>query len=91
MSSRDPITDYEIINRELANYSADLANRPQIVVATKIDALDDPEKLRRLEQKAIKDGRDFIAISAVTNRGIKELMELTWQKLQEAKAIEVSS
>ncbi|MBK7708569.1 MAG: hypothetical protein IPJ30_23115 [Acidobacteria bacterium] len=46
--SRDlrSVSDYEILNRELANYNADLAARPQIVVATKLDALDEPERLK---------------------------------------------
>jgi GTPase len=89
MSGRDPVSDYEIINRELANYSLDLAKRPQIVVATKIDVLEEPEKLDRLKQRAIRDDRIFTAISAVTNEGVKELMELVWQKLQETKTSEV--
>ena len=47
-SGRDPIEDYEIINRELAAYDAQLGARDQIVVATKIDALDEPERLESL-------------------------------------------
>src|SRR6187455_1776198 len=41
-SGRDPVEDYEIINRELAAYDPELAKRPQVVVATKIDSLDEP-------------------------------------------------
>src|SRR4028119_1396211 len=41
ISGRDSLEDYEIINRELKAYNADLADRPQIVVATKLDALDE--------------------------------------------------
>jgi len=74
ISGRDPVSDYEIINRELANYNADLANRPQVIVATKIDALDDPERLSSLAERARKDGKPFFEISAVTNTGTKELV-----------------
>lgn len=73
-SDRDPVSDYEIINRELANYNADLAHRPQIIVATKIDALDDPERLARIEQRAKEDRKRFFAISSVTRNGLDELV-----------------
>src|SRR5205814_5231608 len=73
-SGRDPVSDYEIINRELANYDADLATRPQIIVATKTDALDEPERLESLKKRAKKDRKPFFAISSVTNDGIKELV-----------------
>ncbi|HQZ83250.1 MAG TPA: GTPase ObgE [Pyrinomonadaceae bacterium] len=74
VSGRDPVEDYEIINRELAAYDADLAKRPQIVVATKIDALDEQERLDSLEARAKKDRRPFFAISAVANKGVSELV-----------------
>ena len=77
-SGRDAVQDYEVINRELEAYSMDLAAREQIVVATKIDALDDPERLEALRRRAIADGRTFLAISSVANRGLRELVnELT--------------
>lgn len=72
-SGRDPVEDYEIINRELANYSSDLADRPQIVVATKIDALDEPKRLESLKKRAKKDRKQFFAISSVAGVGLKEL------------------
>ena len=74
LSGRDPVSDYEIINRELSNYDANLGARPQIVVATKIDALDDPERLESIRKRAKKDKKPFFAISAVTNTGVKELV-----------------
>src|SRR4029078_12537633 len=66
LSGRDPVEDYEIINRELANYNPELAERPQIVVATKIDALDEPERLEMLRERARKDRKPFLSISSVT-------------------------
>lgn len=74
LSGRDPVDDYEIINRELAAYSEELASRPQIVVATKIDALDEPERLEHLRERAKKDRRRFFAISSVANEGVRELV-----------------
>ena len=74
LSGRDPVSDYEIINRELANYDADLANRPQIIVATKVDAMDEPERLDALKKRAKKDKKPFFEISSVTNKGVKDLV-----------------
>jgi GTP-binding protein len=85
-SGRDPVEDYEIINRELANYSPELAERPQIVVATKIDALDEPERLETLRKRAKKDRKDFFEISSVVGTGIKELVFGVSQKLDELSA-----
>src|SRR5881394_3127870 len=73
-SGRDPISDYEIINRELAAYDAELAERRQVVVATKIDALDEPERVEALRARARADGRDFFAVSSVTGEGVKQLV-----------------
>ena len=85
ISGRDPVEDYEIINNELANYDVNLSERPQIVVATKMDALDDEERLENLRTRAEKDGKDFYEISAVTNQGTQELVFAVSQKLDEIK------
>lgn len=89
LSGRNPIEDYEIINRELANYNEDLATRPQIVVATKIDALDEPERLESLRERAERDGKPFLEISSVTNTGTKELVSLVARSLEEIKRTEI--
>ena len=89
LSERNPVEDYEIINRELANYNENLATRPQIVVATKLDALDDPERLEILRERAEKDNKPFLQISAVTNLGTRELINLVALKLQEIKQTEI--
>jgi len=73
-SGRDTVEDYEVINKELANYSKDLADRPQIVVGTKMDALDDPERMDRLRVAANVDGREFYTISSVTRTGVDDLV-----------------
>lgn len=90
LSERDPVEDYEIINRELENYNPDLAQRPQIVVATKLDALDEPERLEKLREKAEADGKPFFEISAVTNKGTKDLVFAVSHKLDEIKEEEKS-
>lgn len=94
LSGRDPVSDYEIINRELANYDADLAKRPQIIVATKIDAMDEPERVEALKKRAKKDKMPFFEISSVTNKGVKDLVsavavaldEITREKAEKVSA-----
>src|SRR5438105_1293182 len=80
-SGRDPVGDYEIINRELAAYSSELGSRPQFVVATKIDALDEPDRLERLRARAGRDGRGFFAISSVTGAGVDALSKALGSEL----------
>jgi GTP-binding protein len=84
-SGRDPVSDYETINRELAAYDARLASAPQIVVATKIDALDEPERLENLKLRVSQDGRSFFAISAVAQTGVRDLVVAAARALDEIK------
>ena len=81
-SGRDPVDDYRIINHELAAYDARLAEREQIVVATKIDALDEPDRLESLRAQAENDGRQFFAISAVTGAGVRELIQAVARQVE---------
>jgi GTPase len=85
LSGRETVSDYETVNKELASYNPDLASRPQIVVATKIDALDDPSRLETLRARAEADGQQFFAISSATNRGITELVNGLANRLEELK------
>ena len=86
LSGRETVSDYETVNKELASYNPDLASRPQIVVATKIDALDDPGRLETLRARAEADGKQFFAISSATNRGITELVNGLAGRLEELKS-----
>ena len=79
---RDPIADIEAINKELAGYSEFLAARPQILVANKTDLLgDNREPIEKLKAYAQEHGWLFAEISAATNTGVRELVNLTWQEL----------
>ena len=85
-SGREAVGDYETVNRELASYNQDLATRPQFVVATKIDALDEPERLESLKQSALDDEKPFFAISSATGEGVRELVNAMAAKLEELSA-----
>ena len=86
VSGRDAVGDYETVNRELASYNQDLATRPQFVVATKLDALDEPERLESLKQRADQDGKPLFAISSATGAGVRELVNAIAAKLEELNA-----
>lgn len=85
-SGREAVSDYETVNRELASYNQDLATRPQFVVATKIDALDEPKRLESLKQSALDEGKPFFAISSATGEGVRELVNAMAAKLEELSA-----
>ena len=86
VSGRDAVSDYDTVNRELASYNQDLATRPQFVVATKIDALDEPERLESLKQRASADNNPFFAISSATGEGVRDLVNAVAAKLEELNA-----
>ncbi|HUS17711.1 MAG TPA: GTPase ObgE, partial [Chloroflexia bacterium] len=71
---RDPITDFERINRELAAYSATLATRPQIVVINKMDLPEVQQRWSRLRTWFTTHGYTVVSISAATGQGVQELL-----------------
>jgi GTP-binding protein len=73
-SGRDPVHDYQVIRKELELYRADLAAKPEIVAANKIDALDEPERLEQLREFCSKQGMELYPISAATGEGLKPLI-----------------
>lgn len=73
-TDRDPVHDFEIIERELAAFSPALAEKPTIVVATKLDATTNREHLEELRAFAAGRGLEFHAISSATGEGIVELV-----------------
>ncbi len=70
---RSPIDDFNKINEELGKYSEKLAKRKQIIVANKIDSLQEEENYRKLENIANEKGLEIYKISAVTGEGLNEL------------------
>jgi GTP-binding protein len=85
-----PVERFEAINHELASHSANLLDRPMLVVATKTDALDDPERLASLEAHARKTRREFYAISAVTGEGVQALKQRVGVLLEAMKPKQTS-
>mgnify|MGYP000041978889 FL=1 len=71
---RNPVEDFYTINNELKKYSQKLSERKQIIVANKIDSMQDESLYKNLEKLAKEKGLEIFKISAATNTGIKELI-----------------
>ena len=82
---RDPLSDYDIINRELELYADELKERPRIVVANKIDAPETEENVARLKERAKADEVPFFAVSALTGQGMDQLIAFTASKVAELR------
>jgi len=72
-SGRDPVEDFEVVMKELASFSEGLLEKPMIVVATKMDAAQDPDRVASLQKLARKRKLPFFKISSVTGDGIEAL------------------
>ncbi len=85
-SGRDPVEDFDTIMEELRLFSPAVAAKPQIVAANKIDALDDPSRLERLEQHVKSLELPFHRISGATGDGIPTLLEAAWRQIAAVRA-----
>jgi len=90
-SGRDPVADFEVIRRELTLYGRRLLEKPSLVVANKIDAVDDPSRVTALESHARAMGLPFFRISAVTGEGVPALLEAAWPHIFEARGAEAAA
>jgi len=80
-TGRDPVADFETVQRELRLFDAALAAKPQIVAASKIDALDEPDRLARLTAHVSALGLPVLAVSGVTGQGVDALLEAAWRDI----------
>lgn len=75
IEGRDAVEDIRIINNELKKYDENLAKRPQIIAANKIDAIPEGDDvIERIRDEYGKLGYDVYPISAATGKGVKELL-----------------
>jgi GTPase len=86
-SGRDPVEDFDVIARELELFPGrdasgeQLKDKPMVVAANKIDALDDPTRLERLRAHSRERGVPLYAVSAATGEGLAPLLEAVWGEL----------
>lgn len=82
IEGRNPIDDFEAINRELENFSEDLAEAPQIVAANKSD-MATAEQIDEFRKYIENKGLAFFEISAATTIGTQDLIYGIWDKLKD--------
>ena len=86
-TGRDPVADFDVITRELALFPGRdasgerLADKPLLVAANKMDALDEPERLQRLEEHLQSAGIPLYPVSAATGQGLDVLLEAVWREV----------
>ena len=84
---RDPLEDIQILNKELVNYSEELAKKPQIIVLNKCDAIvkeeGEEDPVERIRKTVETDETPVFAISAVTHEGTKDLLGYIARRLEE--------
>jgi GTP-binding protein len=78
-SGREPAGDLDVVREEIRLFRPELLDRPQLVAANKIDALDDPGRLARLEQRAAGLSLPAFRISGATGEGIPALLNAMWR------------
>ena len=86
---RDPVEDFETINRELAEYSPQLASRPMIVAANKIDIASDRTLADKLKAHVEAKGLAFYEISAAAQKGVRDLVYAAARALADLPPITV--
>ena len=89
-TDRDPIGDFQKLNRELAAFSAELAQKQQIVVLSKCDEPWVEAETDRLRDEFTRMGYEFHAISCQTQEGIRDLLFSVARHIQKARAAEIA-
>ena len=84
-SGRDPVTDLDTVRSELELFQPALAAKPQIVVANKMDAVDDLTRVTSLEHRSGELRLPFFRVSGATGDGLPALLEAMWRRLAEAR------
>ncbi|HXB75296.1 MAG TPA: GTPase ObgE [Candidatus Acidoferrales bacterium] len=87
-SGREPAHDFDVIMEELASFSDDLVKKPMIVLATKMDAAQDPERVASLRALAAGRGLPYFEISSVTGQGIDALKHAMAERVLATAATE---
>jgi GTP-binding protein len=90
-SGRQPADDLDVLRRELTLFDADLAAKPQLVAANKIDAATDESLVASLETRARELDLPFFRISAVAGTGLQPLLEAAWAVVAEARTTQAAT
>ncbi len=83
VTSPEPIADYQTIQQELQAYGRGLAERPQLLALNKVDAVDEKTAEAIAQKLAALSQTSVFLISAVTRRGLEELLQQIWSILDQ--------
>jgi len=83
IAGRDPLEDYEVILNELRSFSPVVAAKPMMLVASRIDAVGEGDRLVRLREFCAERDLRLHEISSVTGEGLEGLKEAVWAKLEQ--------
>ncbi len=87
---REPADDIDKIDTELERYSPELATRPQIIIANKVDSADlESDSVKKFKERCAELDRDVVYVSAVTGEGLDELVRCAAEKLRDLPPITV--
>jgi GTP-binding protein len=86
LTGRDPLADFEALNRELALASPELARKPQIVVAGKLDLAETRARLPAVRRAFAARGLELHAASGATGEGTAALMRVVGEAVRAARA-----
>jgi GTP-binding protein len=81
-SGRDPIEDYHVIQSELRTFSPLVAAKPMLLVASRIDAAGEGDRLIALREFCREQGMKLLEISCITGEGLEELKRAAWAELE---------
>ena len=81
-SGRAPVEDYQVIMKELKSFSPVVADKPMLLVASRIDAAGSGERLKALRDFCRTRNMPLIEISSVTGEGLEQLKRQTWAMLE---------
>lgn len=85
---REPVEDFIKINEELKKYSPELAQKPQIVAANKMDLPDAQAYFELFKEEIEKMGYEVYPVSAATGMGVREVLKRAYELLKQQKAAE---
>ena len=88
LDGSDPVENWRMIRRELLEFSAELAEKPELVVLNKLDLVEPEERAARIERFAgaigMKKGERPLAISGATGEGLRPMLEAAWRLAEKA-------
>jgi GTP-binding protein len=82
-SGRAPLEDYQVIMEELRSFSPVVADKPMLLIASRIDAAGTGERLSALRKFCRARNMALVEISSVTGVGLEELKQRTWAMLEQ--------